>query len=85
MRFKNNELYLLEIVMFKAIVKCKDSNTKLFEVLYYETENEFKHYGNVTNQFIYLNVKDKLVYDIKNKFIADFNKISKFDKPELLV
>lgn len=85
MRFKNNELYLLEIVMFKAIVKCKDINTKLFEVLYYESKNEFRLYGNVTNQFIYLNMKDKIVCDIKNKFIADFNKISKFDKPELLV
>lgn len=85
MKFKNNELYLLEIVMFKAIVKCKDSNTKLFEVLYYESENEFRPYGNVTNKFIHLNIKDKIVFDINNKYINEFNKISKFDKPELLV
>ena len=85
MKIKNNKLYLLEVQMFKCIIKCKDENTKMFEVLYYKSIKEFKPYGNVTNKFIHLSIKDKMVFDINNKYINDFNKISKFNKPELLI
>lgn len=85
MKIKNNELYLLEVQMFKCIIECKDENTKMFEVLYYKSINEFRPYGNVTNKFIYLSIKDKMVFDINNKYINDFNKISKFSRPELLI